>query len=131
MLSAEQIMTTDVVTITPDASIKDAIELLISRRVSGLPVVDNSGALVGILTEFALLGLAYDSNIQNDTVQSHMTRETMTVDAKDCVNKIADLCIVHRIHRLPVLDRGRLVGLVSRGDILRALYEAKAPVGAC
>lgn len=131
MLSAEQIMTTNVVTITPDGTIKDAIELMVSRRVSGLPVVDEQGALIGILTEFALLGLAYDGEIMNDSVESHMTRETMTVEAKDCVNKIADLCIIHRIHRLPVLENGRLVGLVSRGDILKALYEAKAPVGAC
>lgn len=131
MLTAEQIMTPNVVTITPEATIRDATELMISRRVSGLPVIDENGALIGILTEFALLGLAYDSEIMNDTVASHMTRETMTVDAEDCVNKIADLCILHRIHRLPVLNRGRLVGLVSRGDILRALYEAKAPVVAC
>lgn len=131
MLTVQQIMTTQVVTITPEASIHDAISLLVARRVSGLPVVDDNGMLIGILTEFALLALAYDKSITNDTVEMHMTRDLLTVDSEDTVNKIADMCIVHRIHRLPVLNSGRLVGLVSRGDVLRALFEAEAPVGAC
>ncbi|MEO0531305.1 MAG: CBS domain-containing protein [Planctomycetota bacterium] len=131
MLAVNEIMTPNVVTIGPDASIGDAIELLLARRVSGLPVVDGAGRLVGILTEFALMALAYDQNVADHTVADHMTHDVLTVDADDAVNKVADLCIVHRVRRLPVLEKGRLVGLVSRRDVLEALYKAKAPVGAC
>ena len=130
MLTAEQIMTADIVTIHPEATIRDAIELLISRGISGLPVVDSEGHLVGILTEFALLALAYDHEIANQTVAEHMTSEVLTVDVATPVNKIADQFIVHRVQRLPVIREGRLAGLVSRRDVLESLYQATAPVGA-
>jgi CBS domain-containing protein len=128
MLTARAIMTSDVVTIPPDASIKDAIELLIEREISGLPVVDDDGHLVGVLTEFALLAMVYDQDVQNHPVSQHMTQDVITVDVDDPVTRIADLCIVHRIRRVPVTKRGRLVGLVARRDVLRTLYEATVPV---
>lgn len=131
MLRVQEIMTRDVVTVSPESPIGDAIELMLARRVSGLPVVEPGGRLVGILTEFALLALAYDQSVANHHVSDHMTRDVLTVNIGDPINKVADLCIVHRVRRLPVLQEGRLVGLVSRRDILEALYRAKAPVAAC
>lgn len=131
MLAVNEIMTPHVVTIGPNASIGDAIELLLARRVSGLPVVDETGRLIGILTEFALMALAYDQDVADHTVADHMTHDVLTVESADPMNKVADLCILHRVRRLPVLEGGRLVGLVSRRDVLEALYKAKAPVGAC
>ena len=130
MLTIQQIMSPSVVTIGPEATIGEAIELLLARRISGLPVVDADQRLVGILTEFALLALAYDREITGQTVDQHMTRDVLTVDAADPLNKVADLCIVHRVRRLPVLENGRLVGLVSRRDVLEALFHASAPVAA-
>ena len=127
MMTADQMMTTNVVTIRPEATIRDAIELLLARKISGLPVVDEDGNLVGIVTEFALLALAYDRDITDHTVANHMTRQLLTVDVDTPVNQVADMCILHRVHRLPVVDQGRLVGLVSRRDVLEALYAAEAP----
>lgn len=131
MLTVNNIMTRDIVTISADASIRDAIELLLGRRISGLPVVDSRDRLVGILTEFALLALAYDKNVADHKVCDHMTSEVLTVEATDPVNKVADLCIVHRVRRLPVIENGCLAGLVSRRDVLNAIYGATAPVAAC
>ncbi len=128
MLTADQIMTPGAITIRPEATLQDAIHLVIENRVSGLPVVDDQGTLVGIITEFALLALAYDQELEHQTVAQHMTREVLTVDCADPVNRVADLFIVHRVRRLPVLSNGRLVGLVSRGDVLRALDQEHAPV---
>lgn len=130
MLRVSDIMTRKAVTIGPHATIGEATELLVDRGVSGLPVVDDAGTLIGILTEFALLALAYDQNVAGELVSQHMTREVLTVDASDPVSKVADLCIVHRVRRLPVLERGRLVGLVSRRDVLKSIYTAAAPVAA-
>jgi CBS domain-containing protein len=128
MLTARAIMTNDVVTIHPEASIKEAIELLIEREISGLPVVDDDGHLIGVVTEFALLAMVYDHDVLNHPVSQHMTQDLITVDVDDPVTRVADLCIVHRIRRVPVTKRGRLVGLIARRDVLRTLYESTAPV---
>jgi CBS domain-containing protein len=124
MLTAAAIMTKDLVTIHPESSIKDAIELLLKESISGLPVVDHQGRLVGVITEFAMLAMVYDEDVQNQTVGQHMTRELIFVEADDTISRIADLCIVHRVRRLPVMKDGRLVGLIARRDVLNALYRA-------
>lgn len=127
MLIAREIMTEDIVTITPDSSVKDAIDLLLLQEISGLPVTDQDGHLVGVITEFALLAIAYDPTIQHDTVAQHMTTNVLTVDADDPVHKVADLCIVHRVRRVPVMLNGRLAGLIARRDVLKAMHEQETP----
>lgn len=125
MLTARDIMTENVVTIQPTYSVRDAIDVLIREQISGLPVVNERDRLVGIVTEFALLGVAYDDAISRDEVSRHMTTDVLTVDVDDPVRKIADLFIVHRVRRVPVMDGGRIVGLISRRDVLTALHTAR------
>lgn len=129
MLTAGAIMTADMVTVRPDASIEDAIEMLLRDQISGLPVIDDDGRLVGVITEFALLAVAYDRRVKNHTVSQHMTRELITVEVDDPISRVADLCIVHRVRRVPVMQNGRLVGIIARRDVLRALVES--PLAAC
>jgi CBS domain-containing protein len=124
MLTAAAMMTEDLVTISPEASIQEATELLLEKQISGLPVVDDDGRLIGVITEFALLAMVYDQSVQHHPVSRHMTREVITVDAEDPVNRIADLCIVHRVRRLPVMKDGRLVGLIARRDVLKTIYQS-------
>jgi CBS domain-containing protein len=124
MLTAATMMTEELVTISPEASIQEAIDLLLHKQISGLPVVHADGRLVGVITEFALLAMVYDVGVQHHPVSRHMTREVITVDADDPINRIADLCIVHRVRRLPVMKNGRLVGLIARRDVLKALYQS-------
>jgi CBS domain-containing protein len=124
MLTAGAIMTQDLVTVRPDASIEEAIDLLLREQISGLPVVDDDGCLVGVITEFALLAVAYDRHVKDHRVSHHMTRELITVEVDDPARRVADLCIVHRVRRLPVLQNGRLVGVIARRDVLRALVES-------
>lgn len=126
MLTAGAIMTTDLVTVRSDASIEEAIDALLKERISGLPVTDDDGRLVGVITEFALLAVAYDKRVKNHTVSQYMTREVITVDVNDPVSRIADLCIVHRVRRVPVMQDGRLIGVIARRDVLRALVEEPA-----
>jgi CBS domain-containing protein len=128
MLTAGAIMTTDLVTVRPDVSIEEAIEILLSQSISGLPVTDDDGRLVGVITEFALLAVTYDKRVKNHTVSQHMTREVITVDINDPISRIADLCIVHRVRRVPVMQDGRLIGVIARRDVLRALVESPACV---
>lgn len=128
MITAEQIMSSRVITIHPHATLQEAIHLVLEHRVSGLPVVDDDQRLIGIITEFALLALAYDQELRQQAVEQHMTRDVLTVNAADGVNQLADLFIVHRVRRVPVLSDGRLVGLVSRRDVLATLEGQQAPV---
>jgi CBS domain-containing protein len=129
MLTAGAIMTAELVTVQPEATIDQAIDLLLRKEISGLPVVDADGRLVGVITEFALLAMAYDRRVKNHQVSQHMTRELITVEADDPVSRVADLCIVHRVRRVPVMRDGRLVGVIARRDVLRALVED--PTAAC
>lgn len=127
-LTAKQLMSTGIVTIRPEATIQEAIDLLLNKGISGLPVTDTNNVLVGIITEYALLAMAYDKRVLNDTVAQHMTCEVLSVDVDDPVSRVADLCILHRVRRLPVLSGGQLVGLLSRRDLIKALSTQQAPV---
>ena len=128
MLTARDLMTDRVVTIGPDAFLQEAIEVIIEMQVSGLPVVDASGQLIGIITEFALLTTAYDATTACETVGQHMTADVLTVNADDLIRKVADQFIVHRVRRVPVLDKGRIVGLITRRDVLKAVFESEPQV---
>ena len=128
MLTARDIMTERVVTIRPTASVRSAIDRLLSEEISGLPVVDENDRLVGIVTEFALLAIAYDANVEKDQVGKHMTSDVLTVDIDDPIRKIADLFIVHRVRRVPVMDKGRIAGLISRRDVLKAVHAGQPSV---
>lgn len=123
MITARDIMTENVVTIPPTCSVGHAVEILIREEISGLPVVDDQDQLVGIVTEFALLATAYDQRIAIESVDKHMTTDVLTVDVNDPVRKVADLFIVHRVRRVPVMENGRIAGLISRRDVLKAVYE--------
>ncbi|MFO1057730.1 MAG: CBS domain-containing protein [Dongiaceae bacterium] len=152
-MRASDVMRTEVVTCAPDSTIAEAIRLMLDKGISGLPVVDAAGALVGIVTEGdflrrAELGterrrprwlelLASPGRIAADYVQSHGRRvaEVMTPDvaavAEDTpLPELVRLMEHHRVKRLPVLRDGRLVGLVARADLLRALAAAAAPPAA-
>lgn len=130
MLTAGAIMSTDLTTIRPNASIEEAIDILLNERIIGLPVVDAANHLVGVITEFALLAIAYDHKVKDQTVSEHMTTDVISVDFNDHISRVADLCIVHRVRQLPVMKDGRLVGIITRRDVLRALAADAVAAGA-
>ena len=124
MLCAKDIMTSNVVTVGANSTVKEAIEILLEEKISGLPVVDDNGRLIGIVTEFALLAIAYDEEVRQEKVLKHMTTELITVEPEDPIRTVADMCIMHRVRRVPVVKHGRLVGLIARRDVLKGIFEA-------
>lgn len=130
MLTAQDIMTEDVVTIGPNAVFQEAMDILLEKQISGLPVVDAQGKLVGIVTEFALLAIAYDENIRQEKILKHMSTELITVSPEDSIRKVADLCIIHRVRRIPVVQDGHLLGLIARRDVLEGMYHPQKEVSA-
>ena len=128
-----EVMATSLVTLRPEQDIHDAIGSLLKHRISGAPVVDAAGQLVGILSEKDCLRVfASDAYYQlaGGVVGDYMSRTLTTVDPDDDVFKVAELFTHNSYRRLPVLDEGKLVGQVSRRDILQAslkLLHGKKP----
>ncbi|MGH7047678.1 MAG: CBS domain-containing protein [Stellaceae bacterium] len=144
---ASDVMTRDIVSIAPGAPVREAIRLMLGRHVSGLPVVNGTGALVGILTEGDLLRrseLATERHrwswlefilgpgrMAGDYVRSHgrvvdelMTRDVVVVAPDRSLAEIVALMERRRIKRVPVVAGGALLGIVSRTDLLAALARA-------
>jgi CBS domain-containing protein len=120
MRTAQDAMIENVVTTLRTAKVRDTIETLVRERMSGLPVVNEQGELLGIITEYALLEALYDENVLDESVESFMTRKVITVNEDTPLTEVADQVVVHRIRRLPVVRDGKVVGLIGRGELLKA-----------
>ncbi|MFA4916441.1 MAG: CBS domain-containing protein [Syntrophales bacterium] len=147
MTTAKDIMTRDLITVYPDTEITQAAELMLNSHLSGLPVVDKNGHLKGIICQsdlifqqkriplpsfFVLLdatiSLPPQKNIEKEVtkmaafkVSEAMTPDPITVDPETSLEDIATLMVNNNIHTLPVIDQGKLVGIIGKEDILRTL----------
>ena len=124
MTVARDFMTADLVVLSPDEGVHAAMRRLLAADVSGAPVVDERGELVGILTERDLLAAIARASYHKDlggTVATYMSRDVRTVDAETELLRVVELFLESRFRRFPVLSGTRLVGLISRRDILRAV----------
>lgn len=114
------------VSFSPETSIHDAIETLLDAGISGAPVLDAAGALVGILTTRDALQVAFSSSYHQGwggSVAEYMSTDVRTVDVSQDIVTVAGLFLEDRFHRYPVTHDGRVVGVVSRHDILAALRD--------
>lgn len=124
VLTATDIMNPEVIVLPCEATVGKAIDVLTEHHISGLPVVDADGHILGVVTEYALLAIAYDASVATDPVCQHMTKEAISVECDDPVTRVADLFILHRIRRVLVMQEGKLVGLISRRDLLKAARKS-------
>lgn len=113
--SAGDVMTSPVITVPADASVQHVADVLTAHGISAAPVVDADGRLLGLVSEFDLLAKAGRS------AREVMTTAVITVSAATLVDDVRHLLIERRIRRVPVLDEGRLVGIVSRRDVIALL----------
>ena len=110
----------------PDTLIGYAIDSLITNKISGAPVIDRNGKLVGILSEKDCLKTLLESSYYyylSGHVKNYMSKYLPTVDIKDNINEVAQKFIDLRFRRFPVLDNGKLVGQISRRDILKVIEK--------
>lgn len=145
-MNAADVMTTKVVTVASDASVETVAETLLANRISAVPVVDGAGALVGLISEGDLIHrveagterhrawwlelLATQETLARDFIKSHarkatdlMTRPVIAVAPGTPLGEVAALFEKHRIKRVPVVDNGKLVGIVSRANLVQALVR--------
>ena len=119
-------MTRDVITVTPDMDIHQAIKLLVDYRVSGAPVITDKGGLAGVLSTRDCLKVAFSTSYHQDSggpVSEYMSETVETIDAGTDIVEVADLFLKSRFRRFPVTANNRLVGLISRYDVLKALND--------
>ncbi|MFH1201639.1 MAG: CBS domain-containing protein [Candidatus Omnitrophota bacterium] len=147
----KDIMTRNVITVDPEMSIHKLAELFMEKNISGAPVVDKSGKLLGVVKEegvifqdkrvhlptfinltFGFLTLGTDryneeiKKITADKVSSIMEKDTVTVYPDVEIEDAATLMIEREIYYLPVVDKDRLVGVITKKDIVRAIAKKKA-----
>jgi CBS domain-containing protein len=124
MMTAKDVMSSWVVTVTREMSVKKAVDLMLEYKVSGLPVVDDDGKLVGIITEKDILQL-YDTftPLENITVEKLMTIPVVYFDEDESLDNICQCLIQKDFRRVPVTSSGKVVGIISRPDITRSILE--------
>jgi CBS domain-containing protein len=150
-MKAHDVMTWGAITIEPDASVTRAVRLMLQNKISGLPVVDANGQLVGMVTEGDFLRrgelgtkrqrprwlefLLGPGKLATEYVQSSgqkvsqvMTQEPRTITPETPLEEVVGLMERHRIKRLPVVQDGKLVGIVSRANLLHALASVAREV---
>jgi len=151
MLKAKDIMTKEVITVQPETEVIHAAKLLLEHHVNGLPVVDKEGYLKGIICQSDLIAqqrklplpsffimldgfvpLTSYKNIDKAlqkmaaiTVKEAMTPNPVTVDPEASLEDIATLMVKHTIHTVPVLEQGKIVGIIGKEDILRTLMSGE------
>jgi CBS-domain-containing membrane protein len=152
-LKAQEIMTRDPITVSPETEIGQAAKLLLEKKLNGVPVVDKSGKLVGILCQsdlikqqkklpipsiFTLLDgfipLTSMKHLEKEvrkitgtTVSDTMTPNPVTIRPDMAIQEIAGLMVDKKYHTLPVVDEGKLVGIIGKEDILRTLMSEEDP----
>ena len=123
-LRVRDFMTTDPLSITPETEIMRAVHLIVSEDISGLPVVDERGMLVGILTERDCIEVALQAGYFDELggrVEKYMTSPVETAEPDSSLMDLAELFARSPFRRCPVIEEGKLVGLICRRDILSAL----------
>lgn len=146
-LTVRDVMTTPVISVTPETPLKEVARLLVEHRISGLPVVDSTGAVVGVVSEAdfllkeggrevarhrwfgKILGddrerAARQVKLTATTAGELMTSPATTIDADRSTMAAATMMVDHEVNRLPVVEGGQLVGLLSRADLVRAFVAS-------
>ena len=150
-MNAADVMVTNVITVHPDTSVKEIAEILLANRISALPVVDKAGSLLGIVSEADLMHraevgterpsswwlefLTGKEALAQDFIKSHarraadvMTRQVIAVTADTPLTRIVSLLEKHRIKRVPVVDNGKVIGIVSRANLVQALLRSQQDI---
>jgi len=125
-LTARDFMTKRLVTLRPEMDVMRAVQLLLKNRISGAPVVDTDGLLVGVFSEKCamqvLLDAAYEQ-LPSNQIGLFMDTDPQTIDPDTQLLSIAQVFLLTSYRRLPVQENGRLIGQISRRDVMRASLD--------
>ena len=123
-LTAREIMQSPVIAATPQASLRDLAVRLVTEEFSGMPVAAPDGRVVGVITEADIIRALIDGKrLENLTAGEVMSGPAVTVDVETPLEEIMKSLQEHKIVRVPVTDDGKLVGIIARRDVIRAVLE--------
>ena len=120
---ASDIMTDKVITVKKDLVVTEAIALLLRWHISALPVVDDEGKMIGIISEIDLVNLAFDGNAADTTVEDVMITNIIYFGPHTELADLVRTFSKKHLRRVPIIDKGKVVGIVSRRDILREMLR--------
>ena len=123
----KKFMTRSFVKVYPDMDIWEVMNIFIKQKIKGAPVVDRQGHLVGMISEKDCLKLVtemtYENQLVGGPVSDYMSTDILTVEPNDGINDVAQLFIKHPYKRLPVIDKGKLIGIVTRRNLLTVMQK--------
>jgi CBS domain-containing protein len=119
--TVKDIMTQTVITVKEDMILTDVIKLLLRWHISGIPVVDDDNNLLGIITEHDVVNFALSGNAADTKAREVMTKQVETCAPDTLFVQIVNDFASRRIRRIPVVENGRVVGIISRRDIIREM----------
>ena len=126
MLPLKSIMTIGVITVKVDTPIYEALYLLAKNKISGIPVVDDEDQVVGVLSEKDVLRILVDKKLDiKSTVDDYMSHDIICFTEEDSAIDVCKFFIRSHIRRVPIVRDDKLVGIVSRADIIPLILEAK------
>jgi CBS domain-containing protein len=132
VLKAKDMMSTDIISVPRNTSILEALKIMVENNVTGLPVVrdDSSSSLVGIVCEKDFLNLLYGNhNWESETIDTVMTANPVSVDEEATVREVCDCLQANVFRRIPVVSNKKLVGIISRRDIVSFMCKRLQRVG--
>lgn len=123
MLSAKDVMVSPAITVNPDETVEQVAHKFLDHHIGDLPVVDPDGKLVGLVPENALLDMFNHASLSKGVVADFMMTNVVSVDADQTVSAAVAQIVDHGIPRIPVIAEGRVVGMISRREVLRRACE--------
>ena len=128
MTVIRDIMTKVVISVRPDATLMDAVKTLTKHHISGAPVVTRQGEVVGFISESNLMDVIFDQAVRKSPVSDHMSPDVHAVDSQDPIALAASMLAMYGLRRLPVMDNGRFIGVVTRRDLLAYTLHDPEPL---
>ena len=123
MFETKTIMTTDVITVERHTPLSRVVEILVDNNITGLPVVNDDGTLAGIISEKDVLSLVYDSEDDSANVEDFMTKDVVSFEQNEDLIAICECLVNNNFRRVPIVADGKLVGVISRKDIIKYILE--------
>jgi len=125
MFKAADIMKADVITVNRQTDIYEAMRILVENNITGLPVVDDDMTLVGLISEKDALRLLYNTEDRPGSVADFMTENVVSFRSDDSLIDITETFIRNNFRRVPIVEDGRVVGIISRKDIIGCILKLR------